>query len=163
MIANDTVLKKIAQAMGDKVIKSEIVFGEPVATVDIEIIRQVLSFLKTDEELSYDMLLELFGVDYPERSPRFEIIYILRSMKHNGRITIKTACGEDGVPTVCDIWKAANWLEREVFDMFGVRFGSHPDLRRIYNDDSFEGHPLRKDFPLEGKDFDKPFVVDLKA
>ena len=76
-------------------------------------------------------------------------------------MTVKTRAGEDGIATVSDLWKAADWLEREIYDMFGVQFMNHPDLRRIYTDDNFEGHPLRKDFPQEGRDYDKPFTVTL--
>ncbi len=90
------------------------------------------------------------------------VIYILRSTKHNGRIVIKTRTGDEGLDTVSDLWPAANFLEREIYDMFGLPFANHPDLRRIYTPDDFVGHPLRKEFPLEGEDFDKPFVVDLE-
>jgi NADH-quinone oxidoreductase subunit C len=120
-------------------------------------------FLHDDEELSYDMLIDLTAVDYYEKSPRFEIVYLLHSMKFANRIRIKIGCDEaEEIETVSDIWRSAEWLEREVYDMFGIRFRGHPDLRRILLTDDFEGHPLKKDFPVEGYDFDKPFEVKLE-
>ncbi|MEN6615049.1 MAG: NADH-quinone oxidoreductase subunit C [Syntrophorhabdus sp.] len=136
--------------------------GEPSAMVDKENIREALDHLRYDRDLGFNMLVEMFGVDYPDRDKRFEIVYILRSQKTNARIVVKTRTDEEGIETASDLWPAANFLEREIYDMFGVVFANHPDLRRIYTPDDFEGHPLRKEFPLEGKDFDKPFVVDLE-
>jgi NADH-quinone oxidoreductase subunit C len=136
--------------------------GEPSAMVDKDNIREVLDHCRYDRDLSFNMLVEMFAVDYMGEEPRFEIVYILRSQKTNARIVVKTRCGDEGIETVSDLWPAANFLEREIYDMYGVPFANHPDLRRIYNPDDFEGHPLRKEFPLEGKDFDKPFVVDLE-
>jgi NADH-quinone oxidoreductase subunit C len=153
---------KLTGAFGDRIIARTVAFGESVVTVDKTVAHDVLAFLKNDKNLAFDMLVELFGVDYPQREPRFEIVYILRSMKTNDRVTIQTAVADDGLTTVSDIWEAANWLEREAYDMFGISFTGHPDLRRIYTDDDFEGYPLRKEFPLEGHDFDKPFQVILK-
>jgi NADH-quinone oxidoreductase subunit C len=162
MISSDKLFERLSEGFGPKILDTGINHGEPVVTVDKGAIRQILAFLRDDGELSYRMLVELFGVDWQGEEPRFEIIYILRSLSHNGRVTVRARCGEDGIDTVSDLWQAANWLEREAYDMFGIRFINHPDLRRIYTDDNFEGYPLRKDFPLEGKDFDKPFVVQLE-
>ncbi len=136
--------------------------GEPCAVVGRDSIRQVLDHCRYDRDLGFNMLVDMFAVDYMGEEPRYEIVYILRSTKTNARIAVKTRTGEEGIETISDIWPAANFLEREIYDMFGVPFANHPDLRRIYNPDDFEGHPLRKEFPLEGKDFDKPFVVDLE-
>lgn len=162
MTDGKTLLEKLTGAFGDRIIARTVAFGEPVVTVDKTVAHDVLALLKHDKDLTFDMLVELFGVDYPQREPRFEIVYILRSMRTNDRVTIQTAVADDGLTTVSDLWKAANWLERETYDMFGISFAGHPDLRRIYTDDDFEGHPLRKEFPLEGHDFDKPFQVILK-
>lgn len=156
------LFEKLSGKFGKKILQTTVAFGEPVVSVDKKAIREILTFLKEDKDLSYDMLTELFGVDYPKENPRFEIVYVLRSVKFNNRMSIKTRTAEDGIDTASNIWKAANWLERETYDMFGIRFKDHPDLRRIYTVDDFEGHPLRKDFPLEGKDFDKPFIVTLE-
>ena len=162
MSEKSILFKKLSEKFGNKILETVMSFGEPVVTVDKSNIHDLLSFLKADEELSFDTLVDLFGIDYPGDEPRFEIVYILRSTKNSERMTVKTRTGEDGIDTVSDLWKAADWLEREIYDMFGVKFVNHPDLRRIYTDDDFEGHPLRKDFPLEGSDFDKPFTVILE-
>lgn len=123
-----------------------IIYVSPAKIVDF------LTFLKTDENLSFKILIDLFGVDMMGvRSPRFEIVYNLLSLKFNNRITVKVAVDEnEEVPTTVDVFKASNWFEREAFDMYGVKFSGHPDLRRILTDYEFEGYPLRKDFPLSG-------------
>jgi NADH-quinone oxidoreductase subunit C len=162
MIDGNRVFERLSEGFGRKILDTGLSFGEPVATVDKGAIRQIFAFLKDDPELSYRMLVELFAIDRQGENERFELVYILRSMDHNGRVTIRTRCDEDGVDTVSDLWQAANWLEREAYDMFGIRFRNHPDLRRIYMDDDFEGYPLRKEFPLEGCDFDTPFAVHLE-
>ena len=131
---------------------------EPIANdnliiyVDKNYIENLLIFLRDDAQLSFKTLIDVFGADMlGMRSPRFEVIYNLLSYKLNNRITIKVAI-EDGVevPTVSKIFSSAGWFEREAFDMYGIIFANHPDLRRILTDYDFEGHPLRKDFPLTG-------------
>lgn len=117
-----------------------------------EKIIEFLKFLRDDEKLSFKILLDVFGADLLGiREPRFEVIYNLLSLKLNNRITIKVALEEDEkIPSVISVFSAAGWFEREAFDMYGVVFSGHPDLRRILTDYGFEGHPLRKDFPLTG-------------
>ncbi len=113
---------------------------------------ELLKFLRDDESLSFKILIDVFGADMLGiRSPRFEVIYNLLSLKLNSRLTVKVAI-EDGVevPTTTEVFSAANWFEREIFDMYGIVFTNHPDPRRILTDYGFEGHPLRKDFPLTG-------------
>jgi NADH-quinone oxidoreductase subunit C len=131
---------------------------EPIANdnliiyVDKNYLENLLTFLRDDAQLSFKTLIDVFGADMLGiRSPRFEVIYNLLSYKLNNRITIKVAI-EDGeeVPTVSKIFSSAGWFEREAFDMYGIVFANHPDLRRILTDYDFEGHPLRKDFPLTG-------------
>jgi len=137
--------------------------GETTVTVDKGQLRAVLKFLKESETLLYDLLVDVAGVDSGSGSPRFLVAYLLHSTKFNNRLRIKIRVAEGAaLDTVSDIWKAADWLEREVYDMFGIRFSGHPDLRRILLTDDFVGHPLRKDFPLKGIDFDKPFPVCLE-
>ncbi len=137
--------------------------GETTVTVDKGQLREVLKFLKESETLLYDLLVDVAGVDSGSGSPRFLVAYLLHSTKFNNRLRIKIRAAEGEAPdTVSDIWKAADWMEREVYDMFGIRFSDHPDLRRILLTDDFVGHPLRKDFPLKGVDFDKPFPVCLE-
>ena len=110
------------------------------------------TFLRDDESLSFRVLLDVFGADMLTiRSPRFEVIYNFLSLKLNNRITIKVAVDENiEVPSLCSVFPSANWFERETFDMFGIKFTNHPDLRRILTDYNFEWHPLKKDFPLTG-------------
>jgi len=110
------------------------------------------TFLRDEESLSFRVLLDVFGADMLTiRSPRFEVIYNFLSLKLNNRITIKVAVDENiEVPSLCSVFLSANWFERETFDMFGIKFTNHPDLRRILTDYNFEWHPLKKDFPLTG-------------
>ena len=131
---------------------------EPIANdnliiyIDKNNLENFLTFLRDDQQLSFKTLIDVFGADMLGiRSPRFEVIYNLLSYKLNNRITVKVAI-DDGieVPTVSKIFSSAGWFEREAFDMYGIVFKNHPDLRRILTDYDFEGHPLRKDFPLTG-------------
>jgi len=158
------VSAKLLRQFGEKIITIEDRGGSaiPSVVVDKAKILEVLFFLKADPDCAFDMLTDLFGVDNNKEKPRFELIYFLNSLKNKTRLAVKVGL-EDGesVPTASGIWKAAEWFEREIYDMFGIRFEGHPDLRRILLDEEFEGHPLRKDFPVEGPDFDKPFVVEL--
>jgi NADH-quinone oxidoreductase subunit C len=126
--------------------------GNLIIYVDKNNLENLLIFLRDDEKLSFKTLIDVFGADMLGiRSPRFEVIYNLLSYKLNNRITIKVAIDDSvEVPTVSKIFSSANWFEREAFDMYGIVFANHPDLRRILTDYDFEGHPLRKDFPLTG-------------
>lgn len=125
--------------------------GEIFAYCDAQNITSVLTWLRDEKKLAFKMLISICGVDYPERKQRFEVVYNLLSLEFNQRIRIKVKCGEnDKIPSICEIFSVANWYEREVYDMYGVLFANHPDLRRILTDYGFEGHPLRKDFPLTG-------------
>jgi len=111
----------------------------------------LLRFLRGDQQCKFETLLDIAGVDYPERPERFDIVYHLLSMTLNQRIRIKLSTDEESpVPSVVEVYSAANWYEREAFDMYGVLFSGHPDMRRLLTDYGFEGYPLRKDFPLSG-------------
>jgi len=111
----------------------------------------VLTFLRDHSQCQFKSVVDITAVDFPEREKRFEVVYNLLSIKHAGRIRVKTYAGEaDPVPSAISVFRGADWYEREVWDMFGVFFSGHPDLRRILTDYGFEGHPLRKDFPLTG-------------
>ena len=124
---------------------------EMVLTVPAKKIQQVVAFLRDDVRCQFKVLTDICGVDYPEREQRFEVVYNLLSVKYNNRIRVKVNSGEEElVPTVTNLFAAANWYEREVWDMYGVYFAGHPDLRRILTDYGFDGHPQRKDFPLTG-------------
>ncbi len=112
---------------------------------------KLLKKLKESPELRFTILTDLFAADFPEKLSRFEIVYNLLSLKHNLRLIVKTyACDKENVATATNIFSAANWYEREIFDLFGINFNGHPDMRRILTDYGFSGHPLRKDFPVTG-------------
>lgn len=156
-------LEKLKSRFGDKIVAVKEERGETTIVIDPSIQKELLRELRMDEGFSYDMLVDLCGVDYFKEKPRFGVVYLLRSLKDGDMVRIRVRVDEsDQIETVSDLWKAANWLEREVYDMFGIKFKDHPDLRRILLSDDFVGHPLRKDFPAEGYDFDKPFEVHLE-
>jgi len=131
--------------------KSEINFDQLFIDVDIENIISTILFLKTNEKCRFKQLIDITAVDYLEKEERFKIVYLLLSHEKNLRMIINTHINEKiVVPSITKIFPSANWMEREVFDMYGVSFKDHPDLRRILTDYGFEGYPLRKDFPLTG-------------
>jgi NADH-quinone oxidoreductase subunit C len=141
----------IASALPDTVLASEIRLSELAIRVAPDALLRVLTFLRDDHECRFSTLCDLCGVDYPDRPERFGIVYNLLSLAHNRRVRVKVSTGEDQpVPSATGIYSSAGWWEREVFDLYGVFFNDHPDLRRILTDYGFEGHPLRKDFPLTG-------------
>ena len=122
-----------------------------VLNCDVDNIIHNIDILKRSHEFKFRQLIDILGVDYPQQSKRFEVIYLFLSHENNFRISLKIKIGdEEIVPTLTDTFPSANWQEREVFDMYGIRFANHPDLRRILTDYEFEGYPLRKDFPLTG-------------
>jgi len=136
--------------------------GEVTILVPKNEILGICKFLHTDPNLQYRMLTDLCALDYHPETPRFEVVYLLYSPRNNERLRLKARVREgESIASVESIWKAANWLEREVYDLFGIPFENHPDLRRILLWDGYEGHPLRKDYPVEGPDFDKPFVPEV--
>ncbi len=158
-LAGDLLKGKFPEA----VLKIEEFRGETSITVATNQIRDVMTFLKKSENLYYDLLLDLAGVDFAGQTPRFMIAYLLHSTKFNNKLRIKTRVAEDGaLDTISDIWKAADWMEREAYDMLGIKFNNHPCLKRILLTEDFVGHPLRKDYPLEGPNFDQPFHVSLE-
>ena len=129
----------------------EITLGELTLHVAAETIADVLTKLRDDPKCQFEVLIDICGVDYPARETRFEVVYHLLSPRLNQRIRVKLATDETTpVPSVIEVFPAANWYEREAFDMYGILFSGHPDLRRLLTDYGFQGHPLRKDFPLTG-------------
>jgi NADH-quinone oxidoreductase subunit C len=141
----------LSQVLGGDVISNEIVRGELVVFVKRESILKVVTTLRDDPKLAFTQVIDVTAVDYPQRPERFEIVYLMLSMPHNQRIRVKLTVGEETtVPSITSLFPCADWCEREVWDMYGVFFSDHPDLRRILTDYGFEGHPLRKDFPLTG-------------
>ena len=130
---------------------SSVAFGELTLEAAPDTIADLLAFLKSDPACKFSTLVDITAVDHPERAQRFDVVYHLLSMYRNHRVRVKVAVDEDAmVPSVIAVHVAANWFEREVFDMFGILFSGHPDLRRILTDYGFRGHPLRKDFPTTG-------------
>ena len=131
--------------------KSEINFNQLFIYIDVENLISVILFLKTNEKCKFKQLIDITAVDYPHKAKRFKIVYLLLSHENNLRIIINIDIDEKiTIPSITKIFPSANWMEREVFDMYGVSFKDHPDLRRILTDYGFEGYPLRKDFPLTG-------------
>lgn len=147
--SNEGVLAALSKALGKSVVAAKEEHGEIVLTVARADIESALRTLRDDHE--YQQLMEVAGADYPSRPERFEVVYMLLSVTKNHRLMVKVQAAENTpVPTVTTLWPNAGWLEREVFDMYGVVFDGNPDLRRILTDYGFEGHPFRKDFPLTG-------------
>jgi NADH-quinone oxidoreductase subunit C len=145
----DGVLETLTAALGDRVISAREQHGEIVIHVVREAIVEVLRALRDTHE--YQQLMDIAGADYPSRPERFEVVYCLLSLTRNHRLIIKVSTDEaTPVPTATVLWPNAGWYEREVYDMYGVLFAGHPDLRRILTDYGFQGHPFRKDFPLTG-------------
>lgn len=141
----------ISEELGGVISHYEFERDELVLHANPAEICSVLQFLKSDSECEFTQLISICGADYPEREPRFDVIYNLLSMTHNQRVRIKLAVEEGQlIPTVSKIFSTAGWFERETWDMYGIYFDGHEDLRRILTDYGFNGHPLRKDFPLSG-------------
>jgi len=130
---------------------SKINFGQLFIEIDIEALYSTILYLKTNNKCRFKQLIDITAVDYPEKEKRFKLVYLLLSHENNLRILININIDEKThVPSITKIFPSANWMEREVFDMYGVSFKDHPDLRRILTDYGFKGYPLRKDFPLTG-------------
>jgi NADH-quinone oxidoreductase subunit C len=141
----------IAAALPEHVVAVDLPLGELVVRVKPESVPTVLTYLRDDSQCLFKQLMDICGVDYPERPERFEVVYNLLSLKHNQRVRVKVVVGEDQpVPSVVSVFPCAAWYERETWDMYGVPFADNPDLRRLLTDYGFDGHPLRKDFPLTG-------------
>jgi NADH-quinone oxidoreductase subunit C len=135
--------------------------GQPIVVVARERLLEVMTFLKTDPELDMAFLADLCGVDYPERAQRFEVVYQPRSLSQGHALTVKIQVGEgEEAPSVTGVWPSANWFEREAYDLLGIRFAGHPDLKRILLTDTWVGHPLRKEYPTEGKPEDHMLLRD---
>jgi len=144
----------VTEALGESVVDTALSIaetrGELVIQVKRDDIVRVLTYLRDNVNCQFKQLVDLCGVDYPEREERFEVVYNLLSMTLNRRIRVKVRTGGEPVPSVVGVFSTAGWFERECWDLFGVPFDGNPDLRRILTDYGFEGHPLRKDFPLSG-------------
>jgi NADH-quinone oxidoreductase subunit C len=141
----------LTASLGSDVERFEMARGEAILWVAASSLIKVVTFLRDDPKCLFKMVVDICGVDYPDREKRFEVVYNLLSLKYNLRLRVKVAASEDEpVPSVTGIYSVAGWFEREAWDLYGIYFSDHPDLRRILTDYGFEGHPLRKDFPLTG-------------
>jgi NADH-quinone oxidoreductase subunit C len=146
-----TSLTRLQESFPEEILGTHSRLGEDTATLKPEALARVARFLKEDPQLRFDFLMDLTAVDHWKRKPRFELVYHLYSRSTNARLRLKAPVDGSSpeAPSVTPLWPAANWYEREVFDMFGIRFRGHPDLRRILMYEEFQGHPLRKDYPID--------------
>ena len=141
----------IREKLGSQIGEAVVAYGELTLTVEPADIVAVMNFLRRDVQCQFVSIIDICGVDYPARQKRFDVVYHLLSPRQNQRIRVKVMADEDTlVPSVTEVFPGADWFEREAYDLYGILFSGHPDLRRILTDYGFEGHPLRKDFPLTG-------------
>jgi NADH-quinone oxidoreductase subunit C len=151
-MTNAEIVDKIKARLPESVLESEVFRNDLTILVKKDDIVRVAEFIKSDPDLSFDLVIDVCGVDLYQPEERFEVVYNLYSLNMKRYLRLKVRVGEDNpvVPTVTTVWPGANWHERETWDMFGIKFAGHPDLRRIYMPEEFEYYPLRKDFPLMG-------------
>lgn len=144
-------LRRLIEALPDAIQETHARLGDATARIEADRVVEVLRFLRDDPDCEFDMLTDLTAVDYLGEEPRFEVVYHLYSLNKNHRVRIKARVPETPceIDTACDVWPSANWMEREVWDLYGIHFRGHPDLRRLLLYEEFQGHPLRKDYPKE--------------
>jgi len=144
-------LNRLSERFSGSIIETHSYKGDDTAVVKKEDILEICTFLRDDEGLRYNFMMDLTAVDYLGKEPRFEVVYHLYSLKYNRRVRIKAGVSglDCNIDSIVTIWESANWFEREVFDMYGITFNGHPELRRILLYEGFEGHPLRKDYPIK--------------
>jgi NADH-quinone oxidoreductase subunit C len=150
-MSNTNIIQKIKDRFGDGVLEDHNFRGDQTITLQKEKIVEVTQFIKDEPSLDMDFLMDLTAVDYMDRKPqRFEVVYHFYSSKHNHRVRLKIPVDEDDclVDTLCSLYKSANWFEREVWDLYGIKFKGHPNMKRILLYEEFKGHPLRKDYPI---------------
>jgi NADH-quinone oxidoreductase subunit C len=163
MAKAEDIIKLVKEKFNKDIIEASEFRGDPIIKVKKDSLINVCKYLVSEKELAYNLLVDVTAVDFLpyKRTPRFDIVYILVSIENEQRLILKTEVDEgESVPSVYNIWKSANFPEREVYDMFGITFDGHPDLRRLLMWPGFEHHPLRKDFPRRGYDFDKKWNPD---
>jgi len=154
-ISGDPIIDRLRELFGDAIEESAELLGQQIVRVANGKAHEILSFLRDDEEAQFDFLTDLTAVHYPERPKQFEVVYHLYSFHRNVRLRVKAGL-EDGasIASATDVWSSANWMEREVYDLFGIRFDGHPDMRRILLPGDWEGHPLRREHDLEYRETD---------
>ena len=150
-MAETTVLAKVEAAFSGKIVESYALHGDETIVIGRDDALALFTALKNDPEVSFELLSDLTAVDFLGKEPRFEVVYHLKSLTLGPRLRVKIRITEEDpvVPSLSSLWKGANWLEREAWDMFGIRFSGHPDLRRILMYEEFRGYPLRKDYPVD--------------
>ena len=150
-MADSATLQKIAERFPEQIIDAASPLGADTVVVPAAILVELATFLRDEPDMRFEVLMDLTAVDYWKRKPRFEVVYHFLSLEHSTRLRVKVPVGGDTpeVESLCGLWASANWYEREVYDMFGITFSGHPDLRRILMYEEFEGHPLRKDYPVD--------------
>jgi NADH-quinone oxidoreductase subunit C len=158
-IAPETLLERVQDLLGDKIVKAGVALDEATIEVAPEDWHEIALTLRDDASLAFDLMMDLCGVDYSTykegawEGKRFAVVLHLLSIKRNHRLRVRAFCADDALPIIAslmDVWPAVNWFEREAFDLYGIIFDGHPDLRRILTDYGFIGHPFRKDFPISG-------------
>ena len=162
MVETNLTVNKLKEKFPTSILEVTPFRNEFTITVPKGDIFEICKFLYSAPDLQYRLLTDLCGLDFYPETPRFGVVYLLYSFKNNQRVRIKVRVGEtELIQSVESVWKVANWYEREAYDLFGILFENHSDLRRILLWDGYEGYPLRKDYPVEGPDFDKPFVPEV--
>jgi NADH-quinone oxidoreductase subunit C len=162
MTETNLAVKRLKEKFPNSTLEVKAFRNEVTVSIPKKDILEICRFLHSEPDLQYHLLTDLCGLDHFPLAPRFEVVYHLCSVKRNQRLRLKTRVGEsESIASIESVWKVANWYEREAYDLLGISFADHPDLRRIMLWDGYEGHPLRKDFPVEGPDFDKPFVPEV--
>jgi NADH-quinone oxidoreductase subunit C len=165
---SERVLQVLKEKFGDAVLETHSHLGDDTAVVDAKRWKEICAFLKNDPQMDMNLIVDLCGVDYPEREPRFEVVLHVYSIPKRHRLRLKARVGDaegDGaeIDSVTDVWPGANWYERETFDLMGVTFKNHPDLRRILMYPEFTGHPLRKDYPANKTQPLVPYRTEAEA
>lgn len=157
------VLNIIREKFPNDIILENDFRGDETVLMKLSVFMDLFSFLKTDSALDFNLLVDVCGVDYYGEDPRYEVVYHLYSITHNHRIRVRFKVSEELmiVPSVTSLWVAADWFEREVFDMYGIKFLNHPNLKKILTHESFEGYPLRKDYPVNRRTIVRPPVADI--
>ncbi len=150
-MSESITIRKLKEKFADSIIEVSDRLEQDAVVLAKSALVEAAAFLKQDPDLDYCYLMDLTAVDYLKRRPRFELVCLFYSIRHNHRVRLKVPLAGDPpkAPTLCGLWKSANWYEREVYDMFGIEFEGHPDLRRILMYDEFKGYPLRKDYPFD--------------
>ncbi|MCS6991535.1 MAG: NADH-quinone oxidoreductase subunit C [Chitinophagales bacterium] len=151
MLTNEKVLQRLTERFGDKVLDARVQYGMMSVTLDVSVLMEAMRLLKEDEALQFTFLTDLCGVHWPDREKKFEVVYHLHNLRSNLRLRIKTPLAGDPprCPSLTPLWSAANWMERETYDFYGIIFEGHPNLKRILNVDEMTIFPMRKEYPLE--------------